>query len=198
MKPTELDELTEALSDGKVVAVPTDTVYGLAADPRLAGAVDRVFRLKQRPESFPLPVLIAEADTAAGLAVLTPQADRLVARYWPGPLTLVLARRPGTGFELGGDPSSIGLRCPASPRLKELLARTGPLAVTSANRHGEPPLRTAQEVREHFGAGVVTVLDGGRCAGEPSTVVSLRGAALQCLRQGALAFEELSAVAAGR
>ena len=93
MNPRELDVLVEALAAGKVVAVPTDTVYGLAVDPRLAGAVDRVFALKQRPEQFQLPVLIADPAGLVDLAEATAAAERLISRYWPGPLTLVLPRR---------------------------------------------------------------------------------------------------------
>ncbi len=189
--------LVEALAAGKVVAVPTDTVYGLAVDPRLAGAVDRVFALKQRPEQFQLPVLIADPAGLVDLAEATAAAERLISRYWPGPLTLVLPRRSGIAFDLGGDSATIGLRCPANSLLRELLRSTGPLAVTSANRHGEAPLRTADEVRGHFGAAVTAVLDGGRCDGRPSTVISLTGAGVKCLREGALLFAELAAIAVG-
>ena len=197
MNPRELDVLVEALAAGKVVAVPTDTVYGLAVDPRLAGAVDRVFALKQRPEQFQLPVLIADPAGLVDLAEATAAAERLISRYWPGPLTLVLPRRSGIAFDLGGDSATIGLRCPANSLLRELLRSTGPLAVTSANRHGEAPLRTADEIRGHFGAAVTAVLDGGRCDGRPSTVISLTGAGVKCLREGALLFAELAAIAAG-
>lgn len=197
MNPRELDVLVEALAAGKVVAVPTDTVYGLAVDPRLAGAVDRVFALKQRPEQFQLPVLIADPAGLVDLAEATAAAERLISRYWPGPLTLVLPRRSGIAFDLGGDSATIGLRCPANSLLRELLRSTGPLAVTSANRHGEAPLRTADEVRGHFGAAVTAVLDGGRCDGRPSTVISLTGAGVKCLREGVLLFAELAAIAMG-
>jgi tRNA threonylcarbamoyl adenosine modification protein (Sua5/YciO/YrdC/YwlC family) len=197
VNPRELDVLVEALAAGKVVAVPTDTVYGLAVDPRLAGAVDRVFALKQRPEQFQLPVLIADPARLVDLAEATAAAERLISRYWPGPLTLVLPRRSGIAFDLGGDSATIGLRCPANSLLRELLRSTGPLAVTSANRHGEAPLRTADEVRGHFGAAVTAVLDGGRCDGRPSTVISLTGAGVKCLREGALLFAELAAIAVG-
>jgi tRNA threonylcarbamoyl adenosine modification protein (Sua5/YciO/YrdC/YwlC family) len=197
VNPRELDVLVEALAAGKVVAVPTDTVYGLAVDPRLAGAVDRVFALKQRPEQFQLPVLIADPAGLVDLAEATAAAERLISRYWPGPLTLVLPRRSGIAFDLGGDSATIGLRCPANSLLKELLRSTGPLAVTSANRHGEAPLRTADEIRGHFGAAVTAVLDGGRCDGRPSTVISLTGAGVKCLREGALLFAELAAIAVG-
>ncbi len=197
MSPPDLDALEEALAAGKVVAVPTDTVYGLAVDPRLPGAVDRIFALKRRPEQFQLPVLIADPTGFVDLAEATATAQRLISRFWPGPLTLVLQRRSGVGFDLGGDRATIGLRCPANSFLRELLRKTGPLAVTSANRHGEAPLHTCDEVREHFGAGVTAVLDGGRCDGRPSTVISLTGTDAKCLREGALSFAEIAAVAAG-
>jgi tRNA threonylcarbamoyl adenosine modification protein (Sua5/YciO/YrdC/YwlC family) len=191
------DEVVEALAAGKVVAVPTDTVYGLAVDPRQPGAVDRLFALKGRPGHVAVPVLIADPAGLAELAESSPATGRLTSRYWPGPLTLVLPRRPGVAFDLGGDPATIGLRCPADALVRGLLARTGPLAVTSANRHGEAPLYTADEVGEHFGAALAAVLDGGRCAGRPSTVVSLIDGELQCLREGALAFSQLVATVAG-
>ena len=196
MNPSELDDLEEALAAGCVVAVPTDTVYGLAVDPRTPGAVGRIFAVKGRPEQLALPVLIADPAGLASLAVVTPIAEQLASRYWPGPLTLVVARRPEVSFDLGGDPATIGLRCPASSMTRELLRRTGPLAVTSANRHGESPLHTAAEVRERFGSEVASVLDGGRCDGRPSTVVSLVGSDLQCLREGALPFAEIAAASA--
>jgi len=191
-----LDAAVEALVAGLVVAVPTDTVYGLAVDPRRTGAVERVFAVKQRPEQFALPVLIADPSELADLADVTRVADRLTGRYWPGPLTLVLSRRPGLGFELGGDGRTIGVRCPDNTLVRELLRRTGPLAVTSANLHGEPPLQTADAVREHFGARVGIVLDGGRCDGRPSTVVSFTDEGLQSLREGVVDFAELEALAA--
>jgi L-threonylcarbamoyladenylate synthase len=191
-----LDAAVEALVAGLVVAVPTDTVYGLAVDPRRTGAVERVFAVKQRPEQFALPVLIADPSELADLADVTRVADRLTGRYWPGPLTLVLSRRPGLGFELGGDGRTIGVRCPDNTLVRELLRRTGPLAVTSANLHGEPPLHTADAVREGFGARVGVVLDGGRCDGRPSTVVSLTDEGLQSLREGVVDFAELEALAA--
>jgi L-threonylcarbamoyladenylate synthase len=192
---SDLDELQEALLAGSVVAVPTDTVYGLAVDPRVPGAVGRLFASKRRPDLLALPVLIAEPTELADLAEITPTATRLAALFWPGPLTMVLRRRPWIAFELGGDPATIGIRCPANSIVRELLRRTGPLAVTSANLHGETPLHSPAEVREHFGTGVSLVLDGGRCDGVPSTVVSLLGPDPECLREGGLPFAEIAAAA---
>ena len=196
MSRTQLVALLEALAAGSVVGVPTDTVYGLAVDPSRHGAVERVFALKQRPEHFALPVLLGVPREAEDLAEVGPAAGRLIERYWPGPLTLVLPRRPGSGPKLGGDPTTIGLRCPADPLVRGLLRLSGPLAVTSANRHGEAPLHSAKEVRERFGTGVAAVLDGGRCDGVSSTVISLIGPEPECLREGALDLGEIVAVAA--
>jgi L-threonylcarbamoyladenylate synthase len=192
----DLDRAAELLANGRVVAVPTETVYGLAVDPRRESAVASLFALKGRPESVALPVLIAEPGDAEALGMLDDRARALVDRYWPGPLTLVLRRRAGAVMHLGGDPASIGLRCPAHLLTRRLIAVTGPLAVTSANRHGGSPARAAAEVEAIFGRALELVVDGGHCDGDPSTVVSLLGDpsnrdGLSCLREGAIPFEEI-------
>ncbi len=197
----DLARAAEVLASGGVVGVPTDTVYGLAIDPRSEGAASKLFSLKARPQSVPLPVLIGEPGDAAALAVVDERARALFDSYWPGPLTVVLRRRPGVVLHLGGDPGSVGLRCPLSSLTRGLIALSGPLAVTSANRHGDLPAQSAGEVRALFGSGLELVLDGGRCDGEPSTVVSLLGSArdgdeVECLRRGAVPMEEIEQVMA--
>jgi tRNA threonylcarbamoyl adenosine modification protein (Sua5/YciO/YrdC/YwlC family) len=186
-------EIISALQAGRVVAIPTDTVYGLAVDPRLPGATDELFRVKGRPEAIALPVLIGEAAEAPALGLLDERAAALVDHYWPGPLTIVVKRQPGVVIELGGDPSTIGLRCPAHAGVRRLLAASGPLAVTSANRHGEAPCVSGAAVRRVFGASVA-VLAGGPGRGHPSTVVSLVGAGMQCLRAGSVPMSEIEAL----
>jgi L-threonylcarbamoyladenylate synthase len=195
MKRDELEAARQALRSGLVVGVPTDTVYGLAADPTVPGALTRIFEAKRRSEAVALPLLVAEPEELEQLAVVPARARRLRERFWPGPLTLVLARKPGIRFDLGGDPSTIGVRCPGGALVHELLAATGPLAVTSANLHGEPALHTAKEVRRRFGAALALVIDGGTCEGEASTVVSLRSRRIACLREGAIPFSEITNVA---
>jgi L-threonylcarbamoyladenylate synthase len=189
----------EALRDGLVVGIPTDTVYGLAADARLPGASARVFAAKGRPETVALPVLVADLEQASLLAGGLPrEAEVLAARFWPGPLTMVLRRGPAAaGLELGGDPTTLGIRCPAHPLAVELLRRAGPLAVTSANRHGEPPLVSAASLRAAFGEALAAVVDGGRCDGEPSTVLRLTGGKPELLRSGALAMADVEAALRG-
>jgi L-threonylcarbamoyladenylate synthase len=186
----------EALRAGLVIAVPTDTVYGLAADVRSEDGIGRLFAIKGRPVDVALPLLVSESKEIGGWAEMTPAADRLTRRFWPGPLTVVVARRAGIEVDLGGDAATIGLRCPAHAPLRGLLWRSRALAVTSANLHGEPALHTARAVAERFGDRVAVVLDGGRCEGRSSTVVSLVGLEPTLLRPGAIAFDEIIAALA--
>ena len=195
--PGALRHAAAALADGAVVAVPTDTVYGLAVDPAQPEAVARLFALKGRPDDVPLPVLVAGPEQVALVAgSLEPAAAALAARCWPGPLTLVVPRRRRFTVDLGGPAAArqtVGVRWPAHPGMVALCELLGPLAVTSANLHGAPPATTADEVVAVFAGSdqPQLVLDGGRCAGTPSTVVECRGPASRCLREGALAWEDL-------
>lgn len=183
-----------ALEAALVVALPTDTVYGLAIDPTREGAADRLFSLKRRPRGVELPVLVADVDQALPLADAPASWVRqLMERFWPGPLTLVVPRHPALRFDLGQDHATIGLRCPDHPVPRALCRLAGPLAVTSANHHGQPPLSSASDVASVLGDEVEVILDGGRCAGVPSTVVDGTGPKPRCLRPGGLDWAELTA-----
>jgi tRNA threonylcarbamoyl adenosine modification protein (Sua5/YciO/YrdC/YwlC family) len=176
-------ELAQALEQGQVVGVPTDTVYGLAARPDRPDAIRRIFELKGRPLDRPLPVLGADRRSLGSVALFNAVADELARRFWPGPLTLVLTRAPGFDHDLGGGAQdTVAVRVPAHPQTRWLLAAAGPLAVTSANRSGEPPEVTAEGTQRLFD---VPVIDGGKAAGEPSTIVDLTGEP-RVLRIGAL------------
>lgn len=189
-----LAEAVTALKAGRVVAIPTDTVYGLAVDPFRTGATDRLFALKRRPREVDLPVLVADREQALSLAFAVPEpALRLMELYWPGALTLVLPRNPEVAADLGTDDATIGLRCPGHPLPLALCAAAGPLATTSANRHREPTLSTAAEVAAAFGDSVKVVIDGGTCAGAPSTVVDCTGEVPKLLRQGRIPWAEIIA-----
>jgi L-threonylcarbamoyladenylate synthase len=183
-----------ALERGEVIALPTDTVYGLAARLDSPEAIAEIFVLKQRPFDVALPVLISGSAQLASLGVAwPPEAERLAEQFWPGPLTIVvpvgekLARRTGAS-------SAIGFRVPAQRMVRELLFASGPLCVTSANRHGAPPCVSAHEVATVFAATTLGgVVDGGDCAGEVSTVVSLEDG-WRVLRAGAVSTERLTAL----
>jgi tRNA threonylcarbamoyl adenosine modification protein (Sua5/YciO/YrdC/YwlC family) len=190
----------DALRGGEVVALPTDTVYGLAALPTIAAATDRLFALKGRGADTPIAVLCADAAQAFGLAAPdapTPEVRHIAENLWPGPLTLVLPRRPGLGYELGEPAGTVGVRCPDHALVRAIAAAVGPIATTSANRHGEPTAPTAEGVAAIFGAGLALVLDGGRCEAPPSTVVAVTGAEWKVLREGPIPLAELRAAARG-
>ena len=194
--PGALREAVAALADGAVVALPTDTVYGLAVDPTHPEAVGRLFACKGRPADVPVPILVAGPDQVALVAGdLEAAAEAMAHRFWPGPLTLVVPRRPGFDVDLGGQDAArrtVGVRRPDHPVVVALCELLGPLAVSSANRHGASPATTAAEVVLAFvGSDQPTlILDDGTCDGLPSTVVECRGSDSHCLREGALPWSE--------
>jgi tRNA threonylcarbamoyl adenosine modification protein (Sua5/YciO/YrdC/YwlC family) len=184
-----------ALRAGGVVAVPTDTVYGLAAIPRDPRAMHRLFALKGRSRDVPVAVLCADAEQALALAdpaSIDERVRRAAERGWPGPLTLVLHRRPGLALHLGEPETTVGVRCPDDPLVRALAAEVGPVATTSANRHGEPTARDAAGVAAAFPTGLALIVDGGPRAGAASTVVDATAWPFRVLRAGALALERLT------
>lgn len=188
-----LTAAAEALTAGGTVVVPTDTVYGLAALPTVAGATDQLFALKGRSTAQPIAVLVADLDQALALvdldALSEPDAAlvRMVAeRAWPGALTLVLPRHASARhLALGGGVDNIGVRCPASPIARELAARVGAYAATSANHSGAPTPVTASAAAAAVGR-VDVVLDAGPSTEPASTVVSVSADGWIVLRAGAL------------
>jgi tRNA threonylcarbamoyl adenosine modification protein (Sua5/YciO/YrdC/YwlC family) len=189
----EVEAAIDALLAGGAVVLPTDTVYGVATATAVPGSTASLFRLKQRPTDVALPVLCADEASARSLAgALPPAAAALMARCWPGPLTVVVPRRPDLAVDLGGpDDATIGLRVPAAEVVRTIARRVGPLACTSANRHGRPTPATAAEAAAALGDGVAAIVDGGPCDGAPSTVVGFEGDELRVLRQGALGADDL-------
>jgi L-threonylcarbamoyladenylate synthase len=184
------------LRAGELVAFPTETVYGLGADARNPAAVAKIYALKRRPAGHPLIVHLADATALPAWAAAVPEAARrLAARFWPGPLTLILPRAPGVADALTGGQDSIGLRVPAHPVAQRLLAAFGGgIAAPSANRYGRVSPTSAAHVREEFGAEGPFVLDGGDCSvGLESTIVSLVAEPL-LVRPGGISVPELEAI----
>lgn len=177
-----------ALARGELVVLPTDTVYGVAARPDLPDATARIFAAKARPRDLTLPVLVADPGDADRVGSLDDRGRLLADRFWPGPLTMVVRRTEASaGWDLGGDRDTIGLRVPDHPATRALLRRVGPLAVTSANRSGEPTAPDCDGVRAALGEAVaVYVCDDPRPAGPPSTVLELTGPDPKVLRRGTL------------
>ncbi len=195
--PGALEVAGRALAAGSVVAVPTDTVYGLAVALDRPEAIARLFEMKGRPPEVPCAVLVAGPDQLDPISgPLGPPASQLAERFWPGPLTLVVERSTRFDTDLGGPPSAratVGVRWPGDPVARQLARMVGPLVATSANLHGEPPARTAAEVCRAFAddARLALVLDGGAGGGLPSTVVDCTGRTLRCLRDGAVGWAEV-------
>lgn len=196
----------EALAAGSVVAIPTDTVYGLAARIDRPDGLAAVFALKGRPPDLALPVLIGGWGQLDEVAETWPRdASMIAARFWPGPLTVVVPARPAVGPLLGGPGTTVGIRRPKHRFVRALCQRAGPLAVTSANRHGEPPCRTPDEVIAAFdrpapgtgtdvaGPSLALVVDGGRCDGVPSTVADCTVSPPACRREGAVPWDWVEA-----
>ena len=182
-----------ALAGGGVVVLPTDTVYGLAALPGDRSATDRLFRLKDRSERTPLAVLCATADQAFELVdpSAVTELRRTTVRWWPGPLTVVAPRRVGLALHLGEPVTTIGLRVPDDDLVRALAGRVGPIAATSANRHGEPTPATAIEAAEGLLGRVDLVVDGGPLEGGASTVVDATTTPWRVLREGPITAQDL-------
>jgi tRNA threonylcarbamoyl adenosine modification protein (Sua5/YciO/YrdC/YwlC family) len=181
-----IEEAARAALAGELVVLPTDTVYGLAARPDDAAATARLFEAKGRAPNLELPVLVATPSAARVIARVDARAAALMVRFWAGALTIVLPRGEASrSWRLGDDEGTIGLRMPHHPLALAVLARTGPLAVTSANRSGEPTPATCDGVEGVFGASVsVYLCDERPLEGGASTVVDLVSDDVRILRRG--------------
>jgi tRNA threonylcarbamoyl adenosine modification protein (Sua5/YciO/YrdC/YwlC family) len=181
-----IDDAAAAIGRGGLVVLPTDTVYGLGARPDDPRATAAIFEAKGRPRDLTLPVLVATVEEARRAAVFDGRAARLADACWPGPITIVLPRTERSrGWDLGGETGSIGVRVPDHPVALELLGRTGPLAVTSANRSGEPPATHTEALTAAFGDRVAVYLtEDAPLVGSASTVVDLLGPEPVILRRG--------------
>jgi tRNA threonylcarbamoyl adenosine modification protein (Sua5/YciO/YrdC/YwlC family) len=185
----DFDEAVGALTHGEVVAIPTDTVYGVAASVWSLVGVAGLFALKRRPSDVALPLLIAGMDDLGELdVVLDEPARRLGDALWPGALTMVVPAPLALARALGARDASVGLRIPNDEVVRSLLRAVGPLAVTSANEHGEAPCTSAEEILRVFGdrPGWAGVFDAGERSGAVSSVVDLRSSPWRMLRHGAI------------
>jgi L-threonylcarbamoyladenylate synthase len=190
-----LDAAVAALRRGELVGMPTETVYGLAADARNANAVARIFALKGRPTNHPLIVHIADAEQMRAWAGQIPEpAWQLARQFWPGPMTLILAKLPSVLDAVTGGQNSVGLRVPKHPLALALLQRfEDGLAAPSANRFGHISPTRAAHVRAEFGAELPIILDGGDAdIGIESTIIDARTSNLRILRPGAISAAQIA------
>jgi L-threonylcarbamoyladenylate synthase len=187
-----------AVQRGQLVVLPTDTVYGIGADAFDAEAVSRLLAAKGRGREMPPPVLVSAPTTLDALAVGIPSYARaLVTELWPGPLTLVCRQQPSLQWDLGDTRGTVAVRMPDHEVALELLSRTGPLAVSSANRTGMPAATDADRAQQMLGGQVADDSDGGATPGsEPSTIVDVTGPVGRVLRLGAVSLERLNEIVA--
>lgn len=186
----------EVVRAGKVVVLPTDTVYGVGADAFDQVAVAMVLAAKHRGRDVPPPVLVPSTRTVDGLATDVPMyAKILIRQFWPGALTIVVRAQPTLAWDLGETNGTVALRMPDDLTTLLLLAEVGPMAVTSANLTGQPAATTVQEAQDQLGGAVALYLDGGpRAEATPSTIVDCTGPEPVILRHGALSAETMRGV----
>jgi tRNA threonylcarbamoyl adenosine modification protein (Sua5/YciO/YrdC/YwlC family) len=185
-----------AVSNAELVVLPTDTVYGLGADAFDSTAVADLLRVKGRGRDMPVPVLVGSWTTIDGLVSVVDSRTRdLVEAFWPGGLTLVVNHAPSLSWDLGESGGTVAVRMPLHPVAIELLEETGPMAVSSANRHGQPAAQTAAEARAQLGDDVAVYLEDGQVrGGVASTIVDVTGGRPRILRLGAIEAETLREV----
>jgi L-threonylcarbamoyladenylate synthase len=189
-----------AIQRGELVVLPTDTVYGVAADAFDPAAVKSLLQAKGRGREMPPPVLVSAATTIDALAVNVPGwARTLVERFWPGPLTLVCHQQSSLQWDLGDTRGTVAIRMPDHELAREILERTGPLAVSSANTTGSPAATDADAAERMLGDEVAVIIDAGASpGGEASTIVDVTGSGRgRLLRRGALSLEDLTAALDG-
>jgi tRNA threonylcarbamoyl adenosine modification protein (Sua5/YciO/YrdC/YwlC family) len=193
---TGLAEAAASLRKGDLAVIPTDTVYGLAADAFSPPAVTGLLAAKGRDRQMPPPVLVGTVRAATALVEdLNAFGKDLIDEFWPGGLTLVMRANRSLIWDLGDTKGTVAVRMPLHELALELLKQTGPLAVSSANRSGAPPATTAADAEAQLGEAVAVYLDGGPCSGDvPSTIVDLTGAVPKLLRRGVISIARLREV----
>jgi L-threonylcarbamoyladenylate synthase len=186
----------ELVAEGELVVLPTDTVYGLGCDAFSPSAVAALLAAKGRGRAMPPPVLVPHLRTLDGIATsISEQVRALAQAFWPGALTIVCRAQPTLNWDLGDTGGTVAVRMPLHPVALELLERTGPMAVSSANLTGQPAAQTCAEAEEQLGERVALYLDAGPSQlGVPSTIIDGTGDVPRVLRLGALSIEELRTV----
>lgn len=191
-----LSAAVDAVQAGQCIVLPTDTVYGIGADAFNNDAVAKLLATKRRGPDMPVPVLVGSWTTIQGLVrEFSDTAKILVEAFWPGGLSIVVPEAPSLPWNLGDTRGTVLLRMPNQPLALELLQRTGPMAVSSANISGNPPALNAANAKQQFGDAVGIYLDGGDAqVGEPSTIVDISGPQPVVLREAAISAERIGEV----
>lgn len=195
-----IEKAAEEIRRGRLVIYPTETVYGIGASAFDEAAAKSVFIAKNRPFDMPLSVAVSDMEMMATIAEITPKAERLAEAFLPGPLTMIIKKRPNVPDIVTSMSDKVGVRIPGHAVARELARRAGPIITTSANRHSSRDAVTAREAAEELSGHIGMCLDSGPCSlGKPSTIVWLRGDEMEIVRQGAISAEAIEeALHAGR
>jgi L-threonylcarbamoyladenylate synthase len=188
---TPIEQAAEAVAGGAVVIIPTDTVYGLACTPRSPEAVEQIYRLKRRPPGLELTLLAAGQDDLTALVEMDAAVRAVADAFWPGALSIILPAR-AADLSIPRSGTTLSVRVPAHPLVRALLELTGPLATTSANRHGQPAAVTAAEAVMALDGEVPLVLDGGPGGGQASTIIDCANRPPRLVREGPVTWLELA------
>jgi L-threonylcarbamoyladenylate synthase len=192
MQTDDLTRAVRALKQGNLVVYPTDTLYALGADIFNEQAVRHVFAVKQRPFTIPLPVAVPDLTTLQDIAWINPAIESLVHHFLPGPLTMVLTKKPAVPSVVTGGGENIAIRIPKHPIALALTQQVGPLTVTSANLHGRPPSSIISDIAMHLRAEDIAVyLDAGPLQGQPSTIIDMTTGKPRLVRQGRIRFQDI-------
>ena len=189
MKPTSLKNAISEIREGKVVVYPTDTLYGLGADIFNVPAVQNIYRIKQRPRDLPLPVMVSDREMMKQIAYITPSAKKIITRFLPGPLTVILKKKQIVPDIITKE--KIAVRMPKNKIALHLASCSGPLTATSANIHGGQEPCTIDIAREQIGTRDIVYLDYGTLPGTPSTIIEPTKDDILIYREGAIRKEEL-------
>ncbi len=193
--PRAIKQAVKVVKRGKLIIYPTDTVYGLGANALDPEAVVLIFAAKHRPPEQPLPVAVCGTEMADELAIVTNEAQRLMATFWPGALTIVLEKKNSVPDVTTGGRRGVAIRMPNHQIPLQIMDSSGlPLIATSANIHGQPSSLTAEEAMAQFGDRVDLALDGGFASGKPSTILDMTNEPSRVLRSGSITREEIALV----
>lgn len=198
-RTTGLKSAARSVNSGKLVVIPTDTVYGIGCDAFDHKAVRALLAAKGRGRDMAPPVLIGSKRALDGIASdISDDARELIAAFWPGPLTVVVPYTPTLTWDLGDTDGTVAVRMPLHPLALDLLKETGPMAVSSANKHGQPPAETATDAKSQLGSDVSVYLEAGPSeVNVPSTIVDCTAEPPQVLREGALTVEQIRKIVPG-
>jgi len=195
MTDDELETVAEAVENGDLIVYPTETVYGIGADIFNEAAIKKLFVAKNRPFDMPLSVAVSSKEMMGTIAVLDERAEKLIDAFLPGPLTIIIKKKPIVPDIVTSMSEKVGIRMPDHPVALKIIERVGPIVATSANSHSHPDAVKCEEAEKDLGDHVNVYVDSGPCSlGKPSTIVWLMGDNMEIVRQGAITKKQIEDV----